>query len=69
MFTGIVYGSLTDSPVRGIMWKMYTRERWDPDQPYVIPHSEIAGTKPPYVCPECFIHTYSNNMINRFHVQ
>jgi hypothetical protein len=34
----------------------------------VIPHSEIAGTKPPYVCPGCFIHTYSNNMINRFHV-
>jgi hypothetical protein len=35
----------------------------------VIPRSEIAGTKPPYVCPGCFIHTYSNNMINRFHVQ
>jgi hypothetical protein len=36
---------------------------------YVIPHSEIAGMKPPYVCPGCFIHTYSNNMINKFHVQ
>jgi hypothetical protein len=35
----------------------------------VIPHSEKAGTKPPYVCPGCFIHTYSNNMINRFHIQ
>jgi hypothetical protein len=35
----------------------------------VIPRSEIAGTKPPYVCPGCFIHTYSNNMINKFHVQ
>jgi hypothetical protein len=35
----------------------------------VIPRSEIARTKPPYVCPGCFIHTYSNNMINRFHVQ
>jgi hypothetical protein len=35
----------------------------------VIPRSEIAGTKPPYVCPGCFIYTYSNNMINRFHVQ
>jgi hypothetical protein len=35
----------------------------------VTPHSEIAGMKPPYVCPGCFIHTYSNNMINRFHVQ
>jgi hypothetical protein len=35
----------------------------------VIPRSEIAGTKPPYVCSGCFIHTYSNNMINRFHVQ
>jgi hypothetical protein len=34
----------------------------------VIPRSEIAGTKPPYVCPGCFIHTYNNNMINRFHV-
>jgi hypothetical protein len=37
--------------------------------PTVIPHSEIEGTKPTYVCPGCFIHTYSNNMINRFHVQ
>jgi hypothetical protein len=36
---------------------------------FVIPRSEIAGMKPPYVCPGCFIHTYSNNMINRFHVQ
>jgi hypothetical protein len=35
----------------------------------VIPRSEIEGTKPPYVCPGCFIHTCSNNMINRFHVQ
>jgi hypothetical protein len=35
----------------------------------VIPRSEIVGTKLPYVCPGCFIHTYSNNMINRFHVQ
>jgi hypothetical protein len=35
---------------------------------FVIPRFEIAGTKPPYVCPGCFIHTYSNNMINRFHV-
>jgi hypothetical protein len=35
----------------------------------VTPCSEIAGTKPPYVCPGCFIHTYSNNVINRFHVQ
>jgi hypothetical protein len=34
----------------------------------VISCSEIAGTKPPYVCPGCFIHTYSNNMINKFHV-
>jgi hypothetical protein len=37
--------------------------------PLVIPRSEIEGTKPPYVCPGCFIHMYSNNMINRFHVQ
>jgi hypothetical protein len=35
----------------------------------VIPHSEIAETKPPCVCPGCFIHTYCNNMINRFHVR
>jgi hypothetical protein len=40
-----------------------------PRMPPDIPHSEIARTKPPYVCPGCFIHTYSNNMINRFHVQ
>jgi hypothetical protein len=36
---------------------------------YVIPHSEIEETKPPYVYPWCSIHTYSNNMINRFHDQ
>jgi hypothetical protein len=35
----------------------------------VIPRFEIVGTKPPYVCPGCFIHTYCNNMINKFHVQ
>jgi hypothetical protein len=35
----------------------------------VIPRSEIVGTKPLYVCPKYFIHTYSNNMINRFYVQ
>jgi hypothetical protein len=35
----------------------------------VIPRSEKEGTKPPYVCPGCSNHTYSNNMINRFHVQ
>jgi hypothetical protein len=35
----------------------------------VIPCSEIAGMKPTYVCPGCFLHTYSNNMINRVHVQ
>jgi hypothetical protein len=43
--------------------------RADLSQPCVIPRSEIAGTKPPCVCPGCFIHTYSNNMIIRFHVQ
>jgi hypothetical protein len=42
------------------------RMRWSDD---VIPRSEIAGTKPPYVCPGCFIHTYSNNIINRLHIQ
>jgi hypothetical protein len=35
----------------------------------VIPHSEIAGTKPAYVCPGCSNHTYSNNMTIRFNVQ
>jgi hypothetical protein len=35
----------------------------------VIPHSEIAEMKPPYVFPGCFIHTYSNHMINRCHIQ
>jgi hypothetical protein len=34
----------------------------------VIPHSEKEGMKPPYVCPGCSNHTYSNNMITRFHV-
>jgi hypothetical protein len=36
---------------------------------FVIPHSEKEGMKPPYVCPGCSNHTYSNNMITRFHVQ
>jgi hypothetical protein len=35
----------------------------------VIPRSEKDGTKPPYVCPGCSTHTYSNNMVTRFHVQ
>jgi hypothetical protein len=35
----------------------------------VISRSEREGTKPPYVCPGCLNHTYSNNMITRFHVQ
>jgi hypothetical protein len=34
----------------------------------VIPRSEKAEMKPPYVCPGCLNHTYSNNMINKFHV-
>jgi hypothetical protein len=36
---------------------------------FVIPRSEKEGTKPPYVCPGCSNHTYSNNMITKFHVQ
>jgi hypothetical protein len=36
MSTGIVYGQPTDSLECGITWKTYTRERWDPDQPYGI---------------------------------
>jgi hypothetical protein len=35
----------------------------------VIPRSEKEGTKPPYVCPGCSNHTYSNNMITKFHVK
>jgi hypothetical protein len=30
IYTGIVYGPPTDSPVWGIVWKTYTRERCDP---------------------------------------
>jgi hypothetical protein len=37
--------------------------------PFVIPRSEKEGMKPLYVCPGCSNHTYSNNMITRFHVQ
>jgi hypothetical protein len=33
----------------------------------VTPRSETVETKPPYVCPGCLIHTYSNNVINRCH--
>jgi hypothetical protein len=39
-----------------------------PNCKIVIPRSEREGTKPPYVCPGCSNHTYSNNMITRFHV-
>jgi ribonuclease HI len=35
----------------------------------VIPLSEKEGMKPPYVCPGCSNHTYSNSMITRIHVQ
>jgi hypothetical protein len=35
----------------------------------VTPCSEIAEMKPPYVCLGYLIHTYSNNMINRCHIQ
>jgi hypothetical protein len=36
MFSGIVYGPPTDSPVCGIAWKMCTMEMWDPDRPYDV---------------------------------
>jgi hypothetical protein len=36
MSTRIVYGSPTDSPACGTMWKTCTRERWDPDRPYDV---------------------------------
>jgi hypothetical protein len=35
----------------------------------VILRSEIAETKLLYMCPGCLIHTYSNNMINIYHIQ
>jgi hypothetical protein len=44
-------------------------ERIESMKDYVIPRSEKEGTKPPYVCPGCSNHTYSNNMITRIHVQ
>jgi hypothetical protein len=34
----------------------------------VTPRSEVAETKPPYMCSGCLIHTYSNNMINKCHI-
>jgi hypothetical protein len=36
MFTEIVYGPPTDSPVCGFTWKTCTRERWDLDRPYDV---------------------------------
>jgi hypothetical protein len=39
------------------------------EQQGVTPRSKKEGTKPPFVCPRCSNHTYSNNMITRFHVQ
>jgi hypothetical protein len=36
MFSGILYGLPTDSPMYCITWKTCTRERWDPDRPYDI---------------------------------
>jgi hypothetical protein len=56
-----LYAVVNDRGVR----QVFTPVVWK----IVIPHFEIAETKPPYVCPGCFIHTYSNNMINRFHVR
>jgi hypothetical protein len=35
----------------------------------VVPYSEKAEMKPPYICLGCLNHTYNNNMINRCHVQ
>jgi hypothetical protein len=35
----------------------------------VISRFEIAKMRYSYVCLGCFIHTYSNNMINRFHIR
>jgi hypothetical protein len=46
----------------------HSARRWS-ERPSAIPRSENEGTKPPYVCPGCSNHTYSNNMITRFHVQ
>jgi hypothetical protein len=48
---------------------MFCKERRRSPRGCVTPHSEISETKPPYVCPGCLIHTYSNNMINRCHIQ
>jgi hypothetical protein len=36
MFTSIVYGPPTDSPVCGITWKTCTGEWWDTDRPYDV---------------------------------
>jgi hypothetical protein len=58
-----IYGIILQ---REISWNMSTRP-WTTGT--VIPRSEKEGTKPPYVCPGCSNHTYSNNMITRFHVQ
>jgi hypothetical protein len=56
-------GSSSGAPLKYRM--IYTPPVGQP----VIPHSEKEGTKPPYVCPGCSNHTYTNNMITRFHVQ
>jgi hypothetical protein len=36
MFTRVVHRTPTDNPVCGILWKICTRERWDPDRPYNV---------------------------------
>jgi hypothetical protein len=36
MFSGIVYGSSSNSPACDIAWKTCTKERWDSDRPYDI---------------------------------
>jgi hypothetical protein len=48
--------------IRQVMWFVMLKST-------VIPHFEKEGMKPPYVCPGCSNHTYSNNMITRIHVQ
>jgi hypothetical protein len=53
-----VYGKPTDSAACGATWKMCTRERWDPDQPYDVVEKG---------CHTCLVRGRTHDMLVRFY--
>jgi hypothetical protein len=65
----VILGRLCYVMFKAIPSETYLKLKTPGPTGIVIPRSEKEGTKPPYVCPGCSNHTYSNNMITRFHIQ